>query len=69
MTNDEEMNAMQYVAFLESQKADLLTALEGMEHPEGAYNRDPVKYRDNVIADMQEKARAAIARARGILSE
>jgi hypothetical protein len=44
---------------------ELLAALEEIaESPAGAYSRDPVKYRDNVIADIQEKARAAIAKAK-----
>lgn len=44
---------------------DLLAALEEIaERPAGAYSRDPVKYRDNVIADIQVRARAAIAKAK-----
>ena len=31
-----------------------------VDKPEGAYSRDPVKYRDNVIAWIQDMARAAL---------
>lgn len=60
-TPEDEANARLIVA-----SPALLEALEAIaERPEGAYHRDPVEYRNNVISWCQDTANAAIAKARG----
>jgi hypothetical protein len=61
----ETIQALEKLAAVASQRDELLEVLEDIAvNASGAYSRDPVKYRDNVIADIQEKARAAIAKAK-----
>ena len=56
------VQGIQRIQDLEARVLELEAALRQIaEKPEGVYSRDPVKYRDNVIAWCQEVARAALA--------